>query len=208
MWDKQSNLFWLWRWVMALLVLTTCLERAGSCWTKELYWVFLRISEISKSKEEPWTCLQCGFITVSPLPSRVFHPPSGLQQLIHKSGVLQSNCTASDCSPRGAETETSLLLCQHRAAKMLFPANYCMPQMKRGLKASLRGCGVGGQKCNGERLTMERKAHRDIRKERRGQDEKVEVRKGKTAYEEEKYIVEKSGNLWLLHGFMFKWIGT
>lgn len=56
---------------------------------------------------------------VSPLPSRAFHPPCVLQQLIHKSGISSKWLCCSGCSFSRAEMEVSLLLCQHKAAKIL-----------------------------------------------------------------------------------------
>ena len=89
--------------------------------------------------------------------------------------------------------EASLLLCQYRAAKILFPANYCMPQIRRGFRTSWRVwviVGLEGRNAMGRHSQWKEKPEEKYEKkgerwQEGWEDEKVEVRKRKTAYEEE-----------------------
>lgn len=101
------------QWVTPSLIL---IYLAGSSWTKDLLSPpVLTLWQIPKRSLEPsW---EGRLLLLSPLPSRVFHPPCVLQQLIHKSGAAPKRLRCGGCSPSRADTELSLLLCQHRAAK-------------------------------------------------------------------------------------------
>lgn len=81
-----------------------------------LAWQCGRSQKAKRNLEPSW---EGRLPLVSPLPSRAFHPPCILQQLIHKSGASPKRLRCSGCSPSRAEMEVSLLLCQHRAAKIL-----------------------------------------------------------------------------------------
>lgn len=148
----------------------------------------LSVCEMSKDKEKPWTQMRISSCFHTSRQSFFIHPP-GLQQPIHRAGAppAQRLCWRLP-SQRGRDGGFPVTVPIPRA-KMLFPANYCMLWIRRGLRTSLRVWVIVGLECRSAmgvdwRWKVQREIWKGRRKGARRMDgEEEEARKGKIVCE-------------------------